>query len=129
VQQHLRRLDGVAKVDVSLLDGKVAIFPKTDGHFDPASVLKATYDSGVSLVEMTMVAEGNLVKDPAQGLILVVAPNQSFPIDAGEFVERVNALAQSGARAKFRGRLFKKPPGKQKSKVFAPLRFEVLEVM
>jgi hypothetical protein len=129
VQQHLRRLDGVAKVHVSLLDGKVAIFPKADGHFDPASVIKATYDSGVSLVEMTIVAEGHLVKDRVQGLVFVVAPNQSFPVDAGEFAEKANALAQSSATARLRGRLFKKLPGKQKSKVIAPLKFELLEVM
>jgi len=129
VQQHLRRLDGVDKVDVSLLDGKVAIFPKPDARFDPSSVLKATFDSGVSLAEMTMIADGHLVKDPAQGLVFVVNPNQSFPVDAGGFAERVQALAQSGARAKLRGRLFKKPAGKQKLKVSGPLRFEILEVM
>jgi hypothetical protein len=128
VQQHLRRLDGVAKVDVDLLDGTVAIFPKMDAHFDPATVLKATFDSGVSLVEMTMLADGHL-KDSAQGLIFVFAPNQSFPVDPGRFAENVLALTQSGARVKLRGRLYKKPPGKQKLKVSAPLRLEILEVM
>jgi hypothetical protein len=58
VKQHLQRQSGVANVDVSLIDGKVEIVPKEDGKIDPAQLLKATYDSGVSVAELDMIARG-----------------------------------------------------------------------
>ena len=60
MQQHLQRLDGVAKVEVSLLDGRVVIFPKDGAALDPANILKATYDSGVSVVELGITGSGSL---------------------------------------------------------------------
>ena len=48
MKQHLGRQSGVQKVEVSLLDGKVDVTPKEDGQIDPAQLLKATYDSGVT---------------------------------------------------------------------------------
>jgi hypothetical protein len=127
VQQHLGRLDGVAKVDVNLLDGKVVIHPKEDGRFDPSSVLKATYDSGVSLAEMTLTANGRLTKT-TKGLQFEVKPNLSFPVKAGDFTEKADALAAGGKDVRLRGRLYKKPPGKQKPES-EPLTFEILEVL
>ena len=52
MKQHLQRQSGVANVDVSLIDGKVQVSPKEDGKIDPAQLLKATYDSGVSVAEL-----------------------------------------------------------------------------
>jgi hypothetical protein len=129
VQQHLGRLDGVAKVDVNLLDGKVAIFPKPDSAIDPALVLKATYDSGVSVGEMTMTASGRLVRDAQKGLLFRIAVNQSFELAPNELSLGLEELAESARQVTLRGRLYKKPPGKQKSKTIGPLRFEILEVL
>jgi hypothetical protein len=58
VKQHLGRQSGVQNVEVSLLDGKVEVAPKEDGRIDPAQLLKATYDSGVTVAEMDMTAQG-----------------------------------------------------------------------
>jgi hypothetical protein len=62
VKQHLGRQSGVQKVEVSLLDGAVDITPKEDGQIEPAGLLKATYDSGVSVAEMDITARGKIVK-------------------------------------------------------------------
>ena len=58
MKQHLQRQSGVANVDVSLIDGKVDVTPKEDGQIEPAQLLKATYDSGVSVAELDMTASG-----------------------------------------------------------------------
>ena len=52
MKQHLGRQSGVQNVEVSLIDGKVEITPKEDGQIDPAQLLKATYDSGVTAAEV-----------------------------------------------------------------------------
>ncbi len=57
MKQHLGRQSGVQNVEVSLMDGKVEITPKEDGQIDPAQLLKATYDSGVTAAEMDMTAQ------------------------------------------------------------------------
>ncbi len=129
MQQHLGRLDGVAKVDVSLKDGKVVIYPKSDATLDPARILKDTYDSGVSPVEMIMTASGRLIRDPQKGLVFQVAANQSFKVIPTELVRGLEQRVGSAAQVTLRGRLFKKPPGKKKSVVTGPLRFEILEVL
>jgi hypothetical protein len=59
VKQSLGRQSGVQNVNVSLLDGKVDVTPKEDGQIDPAQLLKATYDSGVSVAEMDVTARGS----------------------------------------------------------------------
>ena len=58
MKQHLGRQSGVQKVEVSLIDGKIDVTPKEDGQIDPAQLLKATYDSGVSVAEMDVNARG-----------------------------------------------------------------------
>jgi len=60
VKQHLGRQSGVQKVDVSLIDGKVDVTPMEDGQIDPAQLLKAVYDSGVSVAEMDVTARGKI---------------------------------------------------------------------
>jgi len=54
-------------VDVSLIDGKVQVTPKEDGRIDPGQLLKAVYDSGVSVAEMDVIARGKVVKDGPRG--------------------------------------------------------------
>jgi hypothetical protein len=130
VKQHLQRQSGVANVDVSLIDGKVEITPKEDGKIEPAQLLKATYDSGVSVAELDMVVSGKIVKDAAGNLLLQVEPNQSFVLAPNELVQTVESLANSATVVTVRGQLYKKPAGKQKKKADTsiPLKLTILEV-
>ncbi len=130
MQQHLQRQSGVAKVDVSLIDGKVDLTPKEDGRIDPAQLLKATYDSGVSVAELDMTASGTIVQDSAGNLSLQVSPNQSFVISPNELSRGIGPLAGSSKGITIRGQLYKKPVGKQKkAEAGAPLRLRILEVL
>ena len=128
MKQHLGRQAGVQKVEVSLLDGKVDVTPKEDGQIDPAQLLKATYDSGVSVAEMDMTARGKLVKDAAGNFALQVAPNRSFTLATNELSKELEALAGSPTLVSVRGQLYKKPAGKKKADASAPLKLLILEV-
>jgi hypothetical protein len=128
VKQHLQRQSGVAKVDVSLIDGKVDVTPKEDGLIDPAQLLKATYDSGVSVAELDMTASGKIMKDSAGNLSLQVKPNQSFVIVSNELSKGLDPLLDSLTVVTVRGQLYKKPVGKQKADASAPLKLLILEV-
>jgi hypothetical protein len=128
VKQHLGRQSGVQTVEVSLLDGKVDVTPKEDGQIDPAQLLKATYDSGVTAAEMNMTARGRIVKDPSGGLALQVAPNQSFALTPNELSKGLEALADTATMVTVRGQLYKKPAGKKKADPSAPLRLLILEL-
>ena len=128
MKQHLQRQSGVANVDVSLIDGKVEITPKEDGKIEPAQLFKATYDSGVSVAELDMVASGKLVKDSAGSLSLQVEPNQSFALAPNELSEGLEPLANSITVVTVRGQLYKKPPGKQKKADVSTLKLVILEV-
>jgi hypothetical protein len=130
VKQHLGRQSGVQNVDVSLIDGKVDVTPKEDGHIDPAQLLKATYDSGVSVAELDMTARGKLVTDSSGNLLLQVEPNQSFTVAPNELSKTLEPLANSATQVTVRGQLYKKPEGKGKKKADAsvPLKLLILEI-
>ena len=129
MKQHLQRQSGVANVDVSLIDGKVEVTPKEDGKIEPAQLLKATYDSGVSVAELDMTASGKIVKDSSGNLVLQVTPNQSFALVQNELAKGLHSLADSSTTVTVRGQLFKKSSGKQKkSDVPATLKLVLLEV-
>jgi hypothetical protein len=128
VKQHLGRQSGVQTVEVSLLNGTVEITPKEDGRIDPAQLLKATYDSGVTAAEMDMTARGNLVKDTSGNLTLQVAPNQAFVFAPNELSKGLGALAGTQATVTVRGQLYKKPAGKKKLDPSTPLTLLILEV-
>ena len=128
MKQHLGRQSGVQKVEVSLLDGKVDVVPKEDGQIDPAQLLKATYDSGVTAAEMNMTACGKIVKDPSGSLALQVEPNQAFAISPNELSKGLEPLADTQTMVTVRGQLYKKPPGKKKAVPLAPLKLLILEV-
>ena len=130
MKQHLGRQSGVQSVDVSLIDGKVQVTPKEDGRIDPGQLLKAVYDSGVSVAEMDVIARGKVVKDGSGALTLEVAPNQSFGIEANEASKELEALAGQPTVITVRGQLYKKPAGKKKQKpdASAPLKILILEV-
>jgi hypothetical protein len=128
VKQHLGRQSGVQKVDVNLLDGKVAVTPSEDGHIDPIQLLKATYDSGVSTAEMNVTAQGKIVKDSSGALALQVAPNQSFALDPNELSKQLEPLAGTATTVTVRGQLYKKPAGKKKPELPHELKLLLLEV-
>jgi hypothetical protein len=128
VKQHLGRQSGVQKVDVSLIDGKVDVTPMEDGQIDPAQLLKAVYDSGVSVAEMDVTARGKIVKDASGNLALQVSPNQSLAIAPNDFLKSVASLADSPAVVTIRGELYRKPVGKKKPEASASLKLLILEV-
>ncbi|HET9167338.1 MAG TPA: heavy metal-associated domain-containing protein [Candidatus Angelobacter sp.] len=128
MKQHLGRQSGVQKVEVSLIDGKVDVTPKEDGQIDPAQLLKATYDSGVSVAEMDVNARGKIVSDAAGNFALQVSPNKSFPFAPNELSHGLESLANSPAVVTLRGQLYKKPTGKKKLDSSQPLKLLVLEV-
>ncbi len=128
MKQHLGRQSGVQNVEVSLLDGKVDVTPKEDGQIDPAQLLKATYDSGVTAAEMDMVARGKIVKDSSGSLALEVEPNQSFAFAPNELSKGLESLVDTGAMVTVRGQLYKKPVGKKKAGLSSPLKLLILEV-
>ena len=128
MKQHLGRQSGVQQVDVSLIDGKVDITPKEDGQIEPAQLLKATYDSGVSVAEMDITARGKITKDNSGAISLQVKPNQAFPIMPNELSQTLEPLAGTDAEVTVRGRLYQKPPGKKKAEPALPLKLTILEV-
>ena len=129
MKQHLQRQSGVANVDVSLIDGKVEITPKGDGQIEPAQLLKSTYDSGVSVAELDMTANGKVVKDSSGNLSLQVRPNQSFVISPNEQSKDLEPLVDSSTVVTIRGQLYKKPAGKPKKvDASASLKLTVLDV-
>jgi len=128
VKQHLGRQSGVQKVDVNLIDGKVEVTPTEGGQIDPAQLLKATYDSGVTAAEMDVTARGKIVKDSSGGLALQVAPNRSFVLTPNELSKGLETLADTQTMVTVGGQLFKKPAGKKKADPSAPLKLLVLEV-
>lgn len=129
MKQHLGRQSGVQNVEVSLIDGKVEITPKEDGQIDPAQLLKATYDSGVTAAEMDVTARGKIVKDGSGNLALQVAPNRSFVLAPNELSKELEPLAGTPTIVTVRGQLYKKPPGKkQKIDTSVPLKLSILLV-
>src|SRR5256712_11995475 len=93
MKQHLGRQSIVQNVEVSLIDGKVDVTPKEDGQIDPAQLLKATYDSGVSAAELDMIARGKVVKDSSENLVLQVQTNRSFVLASNALSKGMEALA------------------------------------
>lgn len=130
MQQHLGRQAGVQTVVVSLRDGTVEITPKEDGRIDPSQLLKATYDSGVSVAELDMIVRGKIVKDAAGNLALQAEPNQSFALEPNDLSKTLEPLAGSATQVTVRGQLYKKPPGKKSKKAEVPssLKLVVLEI-
>jgi hypothetical protein len=128
VKQHLGRQSGVQTVEVSLLDGKVEVTPKEDGQIDPAQLLKATYDSGVTAAEMDITARGKVVKNSSGSFTLQVEPNRSFTLTPNDLSKGLEALAGTSTMVTVRGQLYKKPAGKKKADPSAPLKLLILEV-
>jgi hypothetical protein len=128
VKQHLGRQSGVQNVEVSLIDGKVQVTPKEDGQIDPSQLLKATYDSGVTPVEMDVTVRGRIVKDPSGGIALQFEPNRSFAIAPNDISKELEPLSGSQAMITVKGELYKKSAGKKKADTSVPLKLLILEI-
>jgi hypothetical protein len=128
VKQHLGRQSGVQNVEVSLIDGRVEVTPKEDGQIDPAQLLKASYDSGVTVAEMTMTATGKIVKDSSGNLELQVEPNRSFLFVPNEMSKQLESFAGTSTAVTVRGQLFKKPAGKKQKADTSSLKLTILGV-
>jgi hypothetical protein len=130
VQKSLGRQAGIQTVEVSLRDGTVEITPKGDGKIDPGQLLKATYDSGVSVAELDMVVRGKIVKDASGNLALQAEPNQVFAFLENDMSKALEPLVDSSTQVIVRGQLYKKPAGKKKAKWDAsvPLNLLILEI-
>jgi len=128
VKQHLGRQSGVQSVDVSLLDGKVEIIPKDDGRIDPAGLLRAAFDSGVTVGEMNITARGKIVRDSSEHLVLQATPDQSFVLTPNDLSKGLESLAGASSIVTVRGQLYKKPPGKKKGDSPGKMQLTVLEV-
>lgn len=128
MQKHLERQAGVQKAEVSLLTGKVEITPKEDGRIDPNELMKATYDSGVTVAEMDMVARGLVEKDPSGGIVLAIEPSESVAIVPNDLSAKLQPLAGTGRHVTVRGMLYQKPAGKAKQKPPKVLKLTILEV-
>ena len=128
MKQHLGRQSGVQNVEVSLIDGKVDVTPKEDGQIDPAQLLKATYDSGVTVAEMDMTARGKIDKDSSGNLAIQTEPNRSFTLAPNDLSNGLESLVDSKTVITVRGQLYKKPAGKKKVDASAPLKLLILEV-
>ena len=128
MKQHLGRQSGVQTVEVSLLDGKVNVTPKEDGQIDLSQLLKATYDSGVTVAEMDVTARGRIVKDSSGGIALQFEPNRSFAITPNEMSKELEPFAGSETMVTVRGELYKKSSGKKKADTSAPLKLLILEI-
>ena len=127
MQQHLQRQSGVQKAEVSLRDGKVQITPKEDGHINPADLLKATYDSGVTVAEMDVTAEGRVVKDASGALAFQVEPNRSWVITPNDQSRSLAELAGTPSKITVTGQLYLKS-GKKKADPSVPLKLLITEV-
>jgi hypothetical protein len=127
VQQHLQRQSGVQKAEVSLRDGTVEITPKEDGQINPAELLKATYDSGVTVAEMDVTAEGRVVKDASGGLAFQVEPNRSWVITPNDQSRSLTPLAGTPSKISVTGQLYLKS-GKKKADPSVPLKLLITEV-
>ena len=128
MKQHLGRQAGVQTVDVSLLDRKVDVTPKEDGQIDPAQLLKATYDSGVTVAEMDVTARGKIVKGSSGSFALQVTPNRSLTLAPNELSQGFAPLADTQTVVTVHCQLYKKAAGKKQQNSSAPLKLVILEV-
>jgi lipopolysaccharide export LptBFGC system permease protein LptF len=111
-----------------LIDGKVEITPKTDGRIDPIQLLKATYDSGVSVAEMNMIARGKIVKNASGEFTLQTEPSQSFTLMQNDLSRQLETMAGSGSYVTIKGLLYQKQKGQKKQSLPSSLTVTIIEI-
>ena len=127
MQKHLERQAGVQNAVVSLRDGKVDITPKEDGLIDPAQLLKATYDSGVTVAEMDITATGHVVRLATGVLSFQIEPNRSFEVTPNELSKQLESLVGTSSQVTIRGQVYTKASGKPKGTPTAS-KIQILEI-
>lgn len=127
MQKHLERQSGVQKAVVSLRDGKVDITPKEDGAIDPAQLLKATYDSGVTVAEMDFTATGHVVRLATGVLSFQIEPNRSFEVVPNDLSKQLEPVVGTSSSVTIRGQLYTKAAGKPKGTP-TTLKLQILEI-
>ena len=126
MQQHLGRLEGVSRVEVRLAEGEVVIFPKEDAFIDPERIFKATYDSGVSVSEMSFTGTGTLERGTNNLQVFRISNRQVFDVVPNDLSKPFEGTEP--VEVLLRGQLFKRTNGKGNPKTIAPVRVEILEV-
>ena len=127
MQQHLQRQSGVQKAEVSLRDGTVQITPKEDGQIDPAQLLKAIYDSGVTATEMDVTAEGRVVKDASGALAFQFEPSRSWVMTPNDQSRSLADFAGTPSKITVTGQLYLKS-GKKKANLSVPLKLLITKI-
>jgi len=117
----------VQKAEVSLRDGTVQITPKEDGQIDPAHLLKAIYDSGVTATEMDVTAEGRVVKDASGELAFHFEPNRSWVITPNDQSRSLADVANTPSKITVTGQLYLKS-GKKKANPAVPLKLLITKI-
>jgi hypothetical protein len=117
----------VQKAEVSLRDGTVEITPKEDGQINPSELLKATYDSGVTVAELDVTAEGRVVKDASGELAFQVEPNRSWVITPNDQSKSLAELAGTPSKITVTGQLYLKS-GKKKADPSVPLKLLITKI-
>jgi len=110
-----------------LIDGTVEITPKSDGLVDPLQLLRATYDSGVSVAEMSMIARGRIVRNSSGRFDFLIGSSRSFPIVNNEVSAQLEPMAGSEDFVTIKGLLFQKQKG-EKARAPSVLQITVLEI-
>ncbi|PWT87628.1 MAG: hypothetical protein C5B54_12005, partial [Acidobacteria bacterium] len=82
------------------------------------------YDSGVSVAEMTMIARGQITKNPNGDNVFQVTPSLSFPIVPNQLSQELN----SASWITVNGLLFKKTDTGKKQKSPTSLSVTILEI-
>ena len=123
MKQHLGRQSGVQNVEVNLIDGKVEVTPKEDGEIDPTQLVKATYDSGVTLAEMQIRATGRLRNDPTKGWVFQISTTQAYSVVSNQ---QLQSLESSMEPVTLTGILYRKPAKKPKKNEPPMFHFEIL---
>jgi hypothetical protein len=77
---------------------------------------------------MDVTARGKIVLDSGGNLEIQISPNQSFAISPNELSKDLEPLAGSQTLVTVRGQIYKKPAGKKKAELSAPLKLLLLEV-
>jgi hypothetical protein len=111
-----------------LIDGKVEITPKNDGQIDPIQLLKATYDSGVSVAEMSMIARGQIVKDASGEIAIQTGPSQSFKIVKNDLSQQLESMAGSNGYVTIKGLLYQKQKNQKAKTVPNSFTVTILEI-
>jgi hypothetical protein len=105
----------------------VEITPANGDAIDPIQILKATYDSGVSVAEMNFVANGQIKKNSAGG-IMFQSSSKSFPIIPNDLSKQLESFTDSAKSVTIKGLIYQKQKNQKKQTLPSSLSVTVLEI-